>query len=169
MCLVRQSCLRLFAAPWTAAHQAPLSMGFSRQEYWSGLQFPSPGDLPDPGLEPSCNCKRVLYHLSHQGSSTDKDGGVEFSGNASCQGDSSQAQQLTAKILQRTFQILQLKQTVEIINIFMFIIKYIFMQYIYLYYINFFLYYLRNTPCEMVTNQKTSQMLCHIRVWCISN
>ena len=38
--------------PWTAAHQAPLSMGFSRQEYWSGLSFPCPGDLPDPGIEP---------------------------------------------------------------------------------------------------------------------
>ena len=38
--------------PWTAACQAPLSMGFSRQEYWSGLPFPSPGDLPDPGMEP---------------------------------------------------------------------------------------------------------------------
>ena len=37
---------------WTVAHQAPLSMGFSRQEYWSGLPFPSPGDLPDPGIEP---------------------------------------------------------------------------------------------------------------------
>ena len=40
------------ATPWTAAHQAPLSMGFSRQGYWSGLPFPSPGDLPDPGIEP---------------------------------------------------------------------------------------------------------------------
>ena len=38
--------------PWTVACQAPLSMGFSRQEYWSGLSFPSPGDLPDPGIEP---------------------------------------------------------------------------------------------------------------------
>ena len=38
--------------PWTAAHQAPQSMGFSRQEYWSGLPFPSPGDLPDPGIKP---------------------------------------------------------------------------------------------------------------------
>jgi len=37
---------------WTVAHQAPLSMGFSRQEYWSGLPFPSPGDLPDPGIKP---------------------------------------------------------------------------------------------------------------------
>ena len=42
----------LFAAPWTVARQAPLSMGFSRQECWSGLLFPSPGDLPDPGTEP---------------------------------------------------------------------------------------------------------------------
>ena len=41
-----------FATPWTIAHQAPLSMGFSRQEYWSGLPFPSPGYLPDPGIEP---------------------------------------------------------------------------------------------------------------------
>ena len=41
-----------FAAPWTVACQTPLSMEFSRQEYWSGLQFPSPGDLPDPGIEP---------------------------------------------------------------------------------------------------------------------
>ena len=40
------------ATPWTVAYQAPLSMGFSRQEYWSGLPFPSPGDLPSPGIEP---------------------------------------------------------------------------------------------------------------------
>ena len=45
-------CVQLFATPWTVAHQAPPSMGFSRQEYWSGLPFPSPGDLPDPGIEP---------------------------------------------------------------------------------------------------------------------
>ena len=42
---------RLFATPWTAAHQAPLSIGFSRQEYWSGLPCPPPGDLPDPGIK----------------------------------------------------------------------------------------------------------------------
>ena len=42
----------LFVTSWTVAHQAPPSMGFSRQEYWSGLPFPSPGDLPDPGIEP---------------------------------------------------------------------------------------------------------------------
>ena len=40
------------ATPWTVAHQAPLSMGFPRQEYWSRLPFPSPGNLPDPGIEP---------------------------------------------------------------------------------------------------------------------
>ena len=48
--LVVQSCL--FATPWTVLNQAPLSMGFPRQEYWSGLPFPSPRDLPDPGIEP---------------------------------------------------------------------------------------------------------------------
>ena len=42
----------LFATPWTVAYQAPQTMGFSRQEYWSGLPFPSPGDLPHPGIKP---------------------------------------------------------------------------------------------------------------------
>ena len=45
------SCVQLFATPRTVAHQAPLSMRFCRQEYWSGLPFPSPGDLPDPGIK----------------------------------------------------------------------------------------------------------------------
>ena len=45
------SLVQLFATPWTVAYKAPPSMGFSRQEYWSGLPFPSPGDLPDPGIE----------------------------------------------------------------------------------------------------------------------
>ena len=45
------SCVQLFAIPWTVAHQVLLSMEFSRQEYWSGLPFPSPGDLLDPGIE----------------------------------------------------------------------------------------------------------------------
>ena len=45
------SCVRLFVTPWTIARQAPLSMEFSRREYWSGLPFPSPGDLLDPGME----------------------------------------------------------------------------------------------------------------------
>ena len=44
--------VRLFATPWTVAHQVPLSMGFPRQEYWSGLPFPSPGNFPDPEIEP---------------------------------------------------------------------------------------------------------------------
>ena len=48
--LVAQSC-PILATPWTAARQAPLSMGFSRQEYWSGLPFPSPGDPSNPGIE----------------------------------------------------------------------------------------------------------------------
>ena len=43
--------IRLFAMPWTVVYQAPLSMEFSRQEYWSELPFPSPGELPDPGME----------------------------------------------------------------------------------------------------------------------
>ena len=46
------SCVQLFATPWTIAYQAPPSMGFSRHEYWSRLPFPSPGDLPRPGIEP---------------------------------------------------------------------------------------------------------------------
>ena len=48
--LVSKSCPTL-ATPWTVTCQAPLSMGFPRQEYWSGLPFPSPGDLPDPGIK----------------------------------------------------------------------------------------------------------------------
>ena len=51
-CWVTQLCPAFLQPPWTVAHQAPLSMGFSRQEYWSGLPFPSPGDLPDPGIKP---------------------------------------------------------------------------------------------------------------------
>ena len=50
--LSRFSRVQLFATPWTVAFQVPLSMGFSRQEYWSGLPCPPPGDLPDPGIEP---------------------------------------------------------------------------------------------------------------------
>ena len=57
------------ATPWTVAHQTPLSMGFSRQEYWSGLPFPTPGDLLGPETEPtslvscvSCTGRQILYH-----------------------------------------------------------------------------------------------------------
>ena len=59
----------LFAIPCTVARQPPLSMGFSRQEYWSGLPCPPPGDLPNSGIEPrSQHCRQILHHLSHQGS-----------------------------------------------------------------------------------------------------
>ena len=63
--------VRLFVTPWTVAYEAPPSMGFSRQECWSGLPFPPPGDLPDPGIEPRSPCiagRRFTYRLSHQGS-----------------------------------------------------------------------------------------------------
>ena len=64
--LKRFSRVQLFAALWTIACQVPLSMGFSRQEHWSGLPCPPPGDLPDPEIEPllhdSCVGRWVLYH-----------------------------------------------------------------------------------------------------------
>ena len=63
--------VRLFVTLWTAAHQAPLSMGFSRQEYWRGLPCPPPGDLPDPGIEPvspaTIALKMHSLPRSHQG------------------------------------------------------------------------------------------------------
>ena len=71
---VLSSCSRvwLFLTLWTVAHQAPLSMGFPRQEYWSGLPCPSPGDLPSPGMNPYLLClihwRQILYPLSNQGS-----------------------------------------------------------------------------------------------------
>ena len=52
--------VQLFATPWTVVYQAPPSMGFSRKEYWSGLPFPSPGDLPDPGIEPRSPALQAL-------------------------------------------------------------------------------------------------------------
>ena len=62
----------VIATPWTVVPQAPLSMGFSRQEYWSGLPFPSPGDLPDPGIKSASPADPALQAdflpLSHQGS-----------------------------------------------------------------------------------------------------
>ena len=64
--------VRLSATPWTVAHQAPLSMGLFRQEYWSGLPFPPPGDFPDPGMNLCLlcllHCRQILYPLNHQGS-----------------------------------------------------------------------------------------------------
>ena len=56
-----------FATPWTAAHQAPLSMGFSRQEYWSGVPFPSPGGLLDPGIKHAPPALAGGSLLSHKG------------------------------------------------------------------------------------------------------
>ena len=68
--------VRFFATPWIIACQAPLSMGFSRQEYWSGLPFPPPADLPDPGIEPVSPVPPALQAdsslLSHRGSPTCK-------------------------------------------------------------------------------------------------
>ena len=64
--LSRFSLVRLFVTLWTVASQASLFLGFSSQEYWSGLPCPSPGHLPNPGMEPasyvSCIDKQVLYH-----------------------------------------------------------------------------------------------------------
>ena len=56
--------VQLFVTPWTVACQVPLSMGFPRQEYWSGLPRPTPGDLPDPGIGSCISCidQLILYH-----------------------------------------------------------------------------------------------------------
>ena len=68
------SCVQLFATLWTVAHQAPLPIGFSWQEYWSGLSFPFPGDLPNPGMEPaslvSCIGKQGSWLLAPPGKAT---------------------------------------------------------------------------------------------------
>ena len=53
--------VRFFATPWTVADQAPLSMGFSRQECWNGLPFSSPGDLPNPGIEPGSSALQADF------------------------------------------------------------------------------------------------------------
>ena len=61
--------VQLFATPWTIAYQAPRSIEFSRQEYWNGLPFPSPGNLPNQGSNPYLpHCRQTRYRLSHQGS-----------------------------------------------------------------------------------------------------
>ena len=60
--------VQLFANPWIVACQAPLPIGFSRQEYWSGLPFSPLGDLPDLGMQISPTGRQILYHLSHLGS-----------------------------------------------------------------------------------------------------
>ena len=64
--LSRFSCVQFFATLWTVGCQAPLSMGFSRQEYWSGFLCPPPGDLPDPGIEPTSPASQAdSLPLSH--------------------------------------------------------------------------------------------------------
>ena len=69
--LVSQSCRLLFATPWTAAHQVPVSMRFSREGYWSGLPFPSPEDLPEPGTQrcgsPALQADSMLTELQGNG------------------------------------------------------------------------------------------------------
>ena len=66
VCLLsRFSCVQLFVTQWTEALQTPLSLGFFRQEHWSGLPCPSPADLPNPDL---LYCRWILYELSHKGS-----------------------------------------------------------------------------------------------------
>ena len=67
--------VRLFATPWTVAYQAPPSLGFSRQEYWSGLPFPSPGYLPNPGIEPG---SPVLQADALPSEPPGKEGGSRF-------------------------------------------------------------------------------------------
>ena len=63
------SCVRLFLTPWAIAYQGPQSMEFSRQEYWSGLAFPSPGDFPNPGIKPVSPSLQVnSLPLNYQGS-----------------------------------------------------------------------------------------------------
>ena len=63
VCALFLSHVQLFATPWTVAHQAPLSMEFPREEYWSALPFPPSGDLPDPGM----NAHNVCYFLQYKG------------------------------------------------------------------------------------------------------
>ena len=63
VCAQSSSRVRLFAIPWMIANQAPLSMGFSRQEYWSGLLFPPPGDLPNPGIETTSTALAAAIEL----------------------------------------------------------------------------------------------------------
>ena len=72
------SCVRLFATLWTVARQAPPSMGFSRQEYWSGLPFPSPGNLPNPGIEPTSPALEADALTSEPPGNKPKDGDTKM-------------------------------------------------------------------------------------------
>ena len=72
---VSRSIISDSGTPWTIARQAPLSMEFSRQEYWSGLPFPSPGDLPDPGIEPRSPALQEAHSMFvGLGENSDKEG-----------------------------------------------------------------------------------------------
>ena len=76
--------VQLFATPWTVAHEAPPTMGFSRQEYWSGLPFPSPGDLPNPGIKPgspALQADALLSELSRKPSRMREEGDSMMGGD----------------------------------------------------------------------------------------
>ena len=73
------SCVRLSVTPWTAACQTSLSIGFSRQEYWSGLPCPPPGDLPNPrikDLQGLLHCRQILYQLNYQGNPATREANI---------------------------------------------------------------------------------------------
>ena len=83
------SCVRLFVTPGTAARQAPLSKGFSRQEYWSGLPFPSPEDLPNPGMEHTsptfpASGRQILYHWATEEVPIQEDHPAKTQDNFTC-------------------------------------------------------------------------------------
>ena len=78
------SCVQLFATPWTVAYQVSSSMGFSRQEYWSGLPFPSPGDLPDPGIEAGSPALQADALLSERPEATHRKQSFKSSDHYKC-------------------------------------------------------------------------------------
>ena len=82
--MLTKSC-RTLATPWTEAHQAPLSMGFPRQEYWNGLPFASPEDLPDPGIEPVFPVSSALQADSSPAESSGKSLVYRVHSETSCQ------------------------------------------------------------------------------------
>ena len=91
--------VRLSATPWAVAHQAPLSMGFFKQEYWSGLLSPSPGDLPGSGLKPrfSCTGRWILHHWATR--VTHKKINGEFQGSKDLSGGAAVSDKVYAKVM----------------------------------------------------------------------
>ena len=79
VCVCTLSHVWLFVTLWTIAHQAPLSMGLPRQEYWSGLPFPPPGDIPDPGIEPIAPALAGEFFISVSPGKPDGDTTLECS------------------------------------------------------------------------------------------